>query len=135
MLTYYRHQYELLQLNLKIVNCNLEKLTWLEINDEGMMKIYQDQLNSLEFEKECYLNNLLRSLSKTILTQKNIAEIKCCYELIEEHSKKHHSLLFKTHLNRTIEQHQKKYGDYLLRNQLKKAVELEKMINVLERVA
>lgn len=70
MLTYYRHQYELLQLNLKIVNCNLEKLTWLEINDEGMMKIYQDQLNSLEFEKECYLNNLLRSLSKTILTQK-----------------------------------------------------------------
>ena len=135
MITYYRHQYELLQLNLKIVNCNLEKLTWLEINDEATIKMYQDQLNSLEFEKESYLNNLLQSLLKTEITQQNINEVTCCYELIEQRSKKHYSQLFKTHLNRTIENHQKKYGDFLLRNQLKKAVEIELLIESLERTA
>lgn len=135
MITYYRHQYELLQLNLKIVNCNLEKLTWLEINDEATIKMYQDKLNNLEFEKENYLNNLLQSLSKTEITQQNIEEVKLCYELIEQHSKKHYSQLFKTHLNRTIENHQKKYGDFLLRNQLKKAVEIELLIESLERTA
>ncbi|RRA96100.1 hypothetical protein [Paenimyroides viscosum] len=135
MITYYRHQYELLQLNLQIVNCNLEKLTWLEINDEQSVKLYQDKLNSLEFKKENYLNNLLQSLLKTEITQQNISEVKLCYELIEQYSKKHYSLLFKTHLNRTIENHQKKYGDFLLRNQLKKAVEIEQIITNLERVA
>ncbi|SRR5690606_5007939 len=135
MITYYRHQYELLQLNLQIVNCNLEKLTWLEINDEQSVKLYQDKLNSLEFKKENYLNNLLQSLLKTEITQQNISEVKLCYELIEQYSKKHYSLLFKTHLNRTIENHQKKYGDFLVRNQLKKAVEIEQIISQLERVA
>lgn len=135
MITYYRHEYELLQLNLKIVNCNLEKLTWLEINDDATIKMYQDKLNSLEFEKERYLNNLLHSLSKTEITQHNIDAVKCCYELIEQYSKKHYSQLFKAHLNRTIENHQKKYGDFLLRNQLKKAVEIEQIITHLERAA
>lgn len=135
MITYYIHQYALLQLNLKIVNCNLEKLTWLEINDDATIKMYQDKLNNLEFEKENYLNNLLQSLSKTEITQQNIEEVKLCYELIEQHSKKHYSLLFKTHLNRTIENHQKKHGDFLLRNQLKKAVEIEQIITHLERAA
>ncbi len=135
MITYYRHLYELLQLNLQIVNCNLEKLTWLEINDEQSVKLYQDKLNSLEFKKENYLNNLLQSLLKTEITQQNISEVKLCYELIEQYSKKHYSLLFKTHLNRTIENHQKKYGDFLVRNQLKKAVEIEQIISQLERVA
>ncbi len=134
MVTYFRHQYELLQLNLEIVNCNLEKLTWLEINDETTIKMYQEKLNSLEFNKESYLNNLLQSLTRTQITKQNIEEVKCCYELIEQYSKKHYSQLFKTHLSRTIENHQKMYGDFLIRNQWKKAVEIEKIITYLERV-
>jgi len=133
MTTFYRHQYEILQLNLKIVNYHLERLTWLEINDDVTAKIYQDKINSLEFNKECYLNNLLLSISKQIITVDNITEIKLCYELIEQYSKQHYSKLFKTHLQKTIENHQKKHGDYLIRNQIKKAIELEKTIDVLER--
>ena len=52
MTIYLRHKYELLQLNLEIVNCNLEKLTWLEINDENNVKLYQEKINTLEFKKE-----------------------------------------------------------------------------------
>lgn len=134
MSTYLRHQYELLQLTLEIVNCNLEKLTWLEINDENTVSLYQEKINALEFKKENYLNNLVQSLSKTKIAQENLSDIKLCYELVEQYSKKHYSQLFKVHLNKTIENHQKKYGDFLIRNQFKKAVEMEQIITHLERV-
>lgn len=135
MTHYLRHQYQLLQLSLKIVAFSIEKETWAEINDEVNMKIYQEKINDLEYQKEHYLNNLLRSLHKTEINENNAVEIKKTYDLIEQYSSSLHSQLFKAHLNRTIENHQKKYGDCILRNQLKKAYEIEKTISELERVA
>ena len=135
MTHYLRHQYQLLQLSLKIVGFSIEKETWAEINDEVNMKIYQEKINDLEYQKELYLNNLLRSLHKTEINEYNAVEIKKTYDLIEQYSSSLHSQLFKAHLNRTIEKHQKKYGDCILRNQLKKAYEIEKKISELERVA
>ncbi len=132
MTTYSRHKYELLHLELKITDHSMQKAIWEEIQDRNSIKMYQDLINSLELQKEHYLNNLLISLGKTEITETNIEEIKSCYELIEQYSKKHYSSLFKSHVNRTVEDYQKKYGDFLIRNQLRKATEIEKIILGLE---
>lgn len=133
MHTFLRHQYELLQIDLQIVDCQMQKLVWLEINDVPTIKHYQNTINALAYKKEHYLNNLLISLSKTEITLENITEIKRCYELIEMHSKQHNSNLFKVHLYKVIEKYQKKHSDFLMRNQLKKAIETEHIIYDLEK--
>lgn len=134
MTTYYRHKHELLQLELKITDCFVQKLTWEEIEDDFAVKSYQDEINQLELKKEHYLNNLLINLGKTEITEQNSNEIKECYQLIEQYSKVHYSSLFKSHMKRTIEQHQKDYGDYIIRNQFRKANNKEKTINILQLV-
>ncbi|WKW46376.1 hypothetical protein P3875_11465 [Myroides sp. JBRI-B21084] len=135
MITYLRHKAELLRLESELVECKIQKSIWMEINDTETQFFYQTKINECAFKKENYLNNLLVLLTKTEITQQNIQEIKCCYQLIEQHSKSHYSLLFKAHLNKTIENYQKKYGDLLLKNQFKKAVEIEKIISNLESAA
>lgn len=135
MITYLRHRSELLRLESEWVECHIQKLIWQELNDAETLGFYQTKMNDLAFKKENYLNNLLALLAKTEITQQNIQEIKCCYELVEQNSKNHYSLLFKTHLNKTIEKYQKKYGDLLLKNQLRKAVEIEQIILKLEQAA
>lgn len=135
MIHYLRHQQQLLQLSLQIVTYSIEKETWNEINDYKTVAFYQEKINALEQQKEMYLNELLRSLYKTELNEGTILEMKKTYELVEQYSTQAKSQLFKTHLNKTIESYQKKYGDCLLTNQLKKAVEIEKKIELLERVA
>lgn len=135
MIHYLRHQQQLLQLSLQIVAYSIEKETWNEINDHKTVAFYQEKINALEQQKEMYLNELLRSLYKTELNEGTILEMKKTYELVEQYSTQAKSQLFKTHLNKTIESYQKKYGDCLLTNQLKKAFEIEKKIELLERVA
>lgn len=135
MIHYLRHQQQLLQLSLQIVAYSIEKETWNEINDYKTVAFYQEKINALEQQKEMYLNELLRSLYKTELNEGTILEMKKTYELVEQYSTQAKSQLFKTHLNKTIENYQKKYGDCLLTNQLKKAFEIEKKIELLERVA
>ncbi|WCM43267.1 hypothetical protein MG290_06305 [Flavobacterium sp. CBA20B-1] len=135
MMTYLKHRAALLHIESQMVECSIQKYTWMEIHDKDAQKVYQEQINEWAFKKENYLNRLLVSLTKTEITTHNIMEIKKCYELVEAYSKNHYSQLFKTHLNRTIENHQKKYGDFLLTNQLKKAVEVEQIIMNLERIA
>lgn|SRR5690606_31588165 len=133
MHTFLRHQYEILQMDLKRVDCQMQQLTWLEINDDAAVKHYQDAINTWAYKKEHYLNNLLKSLAKTEITLENVAEIKSCYELIEVHSKQHSSNLFKVHLYKVIEKYHKKHSDFLMSNQLKKAVETEHLIYDLEQ--
>src|SRR5690606_10555499 len=117
-----------------IVDCTMQQLTWREINDMELIKFYQNKINKLSYDKEYYINNLLKCLSKTEITLSNIEEIKNCYELIELHSKQHHSKLFKMHLQSIIEKHQKKHSDYLVRNKIAKAIETENLIYSLEKV-
>jgi len=135
MIHFLRHQQQLLQISLQIVNYSIEKETWKQINDEETVAFYQEKINKLEQRKEVYLNQLLRSLNKTELTEHTVLEMKKTYELVEQYSTHIKSSLFTMHLDKTIENYQKKYGDYLLRNQLKKAHEIEKTISGLERVA
>lgn len=134
MKTYLRHKLELLQIDIKIAEHLMQKETWQEINDTEAVNYYQKQVNRLEQQKETYLNLLLKSLQRAELTLQNGAELKLCYELIEQYSKTHYSALFRTHFYKTIEQHQKCYGDFIIRNQYRKANEVEKMIEDLERI-
>lgn len=135
MKTYLRHKLELLQLDTRITEQLIQKETWQEIDDAEAVTFYQKQVSLLEQQKETYLNHLLKSLQRTELTLENGMELKQCYELIEQYSKTHPSVLFRAHFYRTLEKHQKRYGDLIIRNQFRKATEVEKMIGNLERIA
>ena len=78
MKTYYRHKCALLQFESKITDCFLQKFIWEEIKDEDLIKFHQQQINQLELKKEHYLNNLLKSLNITEITEANCLEIKEC---------------------------------------------------------
>ena len=134
MHTFLRHQYELLTIDIKIVDYQMQQHIWSSVNDIETVKYYQDAINKYELKKEQYLNNLLISLTKTKITPINATEIKRCYELIEMHSKQHTSNLFKVRLYKIIEEHQKKHSDYLLKNQLRKVIETERIIYKLEKI-
>lgn len=135
MNTYLRHKLELLQLEAKITEGQMQKTVWEEINETAAVAFYEEQINGWEQQKETYLNNLLKSLKSTELTLANGYELKRCYELIEQYSKLHYSTLFKAHFYKTVEKHQKSYGDFIIRNQFGKANEVEKIIMLLERIA
>jgi len=135
MKNYYRHQLNILQLDMKIADYSIQKATWEEINDESAVHLYSEKIMTLENEKTIYLNNLFISLHKTEITEENCAEIKLCYQLLEKYSKSEYSVLFTSHLNRTIEKHQKEYGGFLIKSQIKKAYEIESRIQVLEKNA
>lgn len=135
MKTYYRHQLEILKMDMKITDYSIQKATWEEINDETTVNLYIEKIENLENEKTNYLNQLFISLHKTEITEDNCAEIKLCYQLLEKYSKSEYSVLFTSHLNRTIEKHQKEYGGFLIKSQIRKAYEIENKIQVLEKNA
>lgn len=133
MKTYYRHQLNILQFDMKIADYSIQKSTWEEINDEATVNLYKEKIEALEQDKTEYLNQLFLSLHKTEITEENCSEIKLCYQLLEKYSKSEYSVLFTAHLNRTIEKHQKQYGTFLIKNQIKKAYEIENKIQTLEK--
>nr|WP_297306626.1 hypothetical protein [uncultured Flavobacterium sp.] len=135
MKTYYRHQLNILQFDMKIADYSIQKSTWEEINDEATVNLYKEKIEALEQDKTEYLNQLFLSLHKTEITEENCSEIKLCYQLLEKYSKSEYSVLFTAHLNRTIEKHQKQYGTFLIKNQIKKAYEIENKIQTLEKNA
>ncbi|WP_177761216.1 hypothetical protein [Flavobacterium sp. I3-2] len=135
MKNYYRHQLNILQIDMKIADFAIQKATWEEINEERTVLEYQEKINLLEQEKTDYLNQLFLSLHKTEITEENCSEIKLCYQLLEKYSKSEYSVLFTAHLNRTIEKHQKEYGSFLIKSQIKKAYEIENKIQILEKNA
>jgi len=133
MKTYYRHQLEILQMDMKIADFSIQKATWSEISDLSTVTFYQEKIDELEIQKESYLNHLFLTLHKTEITEENCSEIKLCYQLLEKHSKSEYSTLFTAHLNRTIEKHQKEYGNFLIKTQIRKAYEIENKIQTLEK--
>lgn len=135
MKNYYRHQLNILQLDMKIADYSIQKSTWEEINDEATVNLYKEKIEALEQDKTEYLNQLFLSLHKTEITEENCSEIKLCYQLLEKYSKSEYSVLFTAHLNRTIEKHQKEYGGFLIKSQIKKAYEIENKIQILEKNA
>jgi len=135
MKTYYRHQLEISQMDMKIANFSIQKATWAEINDLTTVTYYQEKIDEIEKQKETYLNQLFLTLHKTEMTEENCSEIKLCYQLLEKYSKSEYSALFTAHLNRTIEKHQKEYGSLLIRTQIKKAYEIENRIQILQKNA
>lgn len=135
MKTYYRHQLEILQFDIKIADNYIQKAIWEEIDDLTAVNFYQEKINALEKQKEKYLNQLFLLLNKTEISEQNCSEVKLCYQLLEKYSKSEYSALFTAHLNRTIEKHQKEYGGFLIKSQIKKAFEIENKIQNLERNA
>lgn len=135
MKTYYRHQLNILQFDMKIADYSIQKATWEEIEDDATISLYQRKIDVLKEEKSEYLNQLFLSLHKSEITEENCAEIKLCYQLLEKYSKSEYSILFTAHLNRTIEKHQKQFGTFLIKNQIKKAYEIENKILILEKNA
>ena len=95
MINYLQHKQNLLRFDLDIVDCTMQQLTWREINDMELIKFYQNKINKLSYDKEYYINNLLKCLSKTEITLSNIEEIKNALASIQ-------------HSNRSVDPCQKK---------------------------
>ena len=69
MKTYYRHQLEILQMDMKIADFSIQKATWAEINDLSTVTFYQEKIDELEIQKETYLNQLFLTLHKTEINE------------------------------------------------------------------